>query len=164
MAQPPRQGGRLDAPLVWERGGGASVAAAFRRGRSPRVRWRLWLGTLADLGAILAVAGLVLAVAAERGASLSPGQLLLGAACSLLVAGTGGTASLWAWRASPGMVLTGVCFATAVPLSRALWSWLVWIVCLPLLGIPLLLGRQGGMVAERLLGARLSRRSPRGDV
>jgi len=161
MAQPPRPGGRLDAPLVWERGGGAAGGAPSRRAPPPRVRWRLWLGTLADLGSVLALAGCVLGVAAGRGVSLGPGQLLLGAICALLVAAAAGTASLWIWRAFPGMTLTGACFAAAVPLSRALWSSLIWLVCLPLLGVPLLLGGRGGTLAERLVGARLDRRSQR---
>ena len=167
MPQPPRHGDRLDAPLVWERGSGASVAESRRRGipgPAPGLRWRLWLATLADLGGALGAAGCVLAAAAGRGASLNPGQLLLGAICSVMLTGAVGTASLWVWRASPGMVLTGVCFASALPLSRALRSWLVWLVCLPLLGVPLLLGRRGSSVAERLVGAQLRPRSSRGGA
>lgn len=122
--------------------------------------WRLVAAAVADAGAVaLAVAGCWL-VAAASGAGLVPAQLVIAGILGVEVATVAAVTSLLAWRGTPGMLLASAAFHEAIPLFRALRLWLVWLLSLPLLGLPLLVGPRGRRGLECLAGSRLSRRFP----
>jgi hypothetical protein len=166
MPQRPSPPGQLDIPLIWESSGekpgtdgpeGPHPPAPQPPGRAGF--WRLWLAVLADGGmVVLAVTG-VWGMAAAFGVGLVSAQLVLASGVGLEVATVVALGCLWGWRASPGMLLAGVCFSQPIPFARAWRLWLCWLVSLPVLGVPLLVRRRGEGVAERLAGGTLSFRS-----
>jgi hypothetical protein len=165
---PPHQ---LDIPLVWDRDrqgpaqSGAPGAAPGPAVPASRVGlMRLWVGVLADVGVVLLAIGGAWATAALSGAGLRPAQLLAAAIAGLEASGVLAVSCLWIWRGSPGMLLLKVCFAQPMPMPRAFRLWLAWLASFVLAGTPLLLGRRGPCVAERLAGADLSFRPTPGNA
>jgi len=158
--------GQLDIPLVWESGpGGERRAAPGGDAPAPRApsvfvaMLRLWLGSIADAVVVVAGVGAFLAVALVLGMEMSPGQIALSAAAGVVAVAVVALGCVWGWRATPGMVLLGVCFTNAVPFGRACRLWAVWTACLLLAGLPLVVRRGGESVAERLAGGAVSFRS-----
>ena len=151
----------LDVPLVWDRPPSGPQAAPPRSRIKPPVpgqRWsrgRLWVATLADLGVVLLSLAVTWGVAATLGASLTGPQLAASALAGLLLAAVLGVGTFWGWRASPGMALLRLRFADPLPLVASARVWLGWLLFLPLAGFPLLLGRRGRMIAERLAGSEV---------
>ncbi len=155
------------APLVWElepppEGEGQEDDPFPPRAGEPAAGFgRLLVAALGDggvLGASVA-GGWTLALAC--GAGLAPGQLLMAAAVGLEVATVVGVTSLVGWRGTPGMRLAAVAFHDPIPIPRALALWLGWVVCLPVLGVPMLAGTRGQRLVERLAGARVIPSRPR---
>jgi hypothetical protein len=159
----PRQ---LDIPLVWEQelpGVPPSLADPFPpqlEEDEPVGLGRLWLGILADGGAVLLAVGLFWSLAAFLGAALRPPQLVVAAIAGFLCATVVALGCFWGWRGSPGMLLVGVSFADPQPFARAIRVWALWIAALPLLGLPLTLRVRGLTGAERAAGSRLRLRPP----
>ncbi len=153
---------QLDVPLVWDRtpsGPQASPPEPRRRTAAPRARWgraRLWVATLADLGVVLLALAATWGVAAALGAALTPAQLAASGIAGLLLAAVLGVGALWGWRASPGMALLRLRFASPLALGRAIGVWSGWLLSLLLVGIPLQLGRRGQTLAERLAGSEIT--------
>ncbi|HYB24153.1 MAG TPA: hypothetical protein VED41_10170 [Solirubrobacteraceae bacterium] len=164
QAGPPKQ---LEIPLRWDHDPGAPARAtegepgggAGRPGRAPLAR--LWLGILADLGAILLAVGACWTLAALAGASLRAAQLVAGGVAGIEIGGVLLAACLWGWRGSPGMLLVGLTFARPISFARVVRLSLAWIGSLPVAGVPLLVRRSGLCVAERLGGSAVSSHSPR---
>jgi len=152
--------GRLDIPLQWDR---KPPEGELRRPERPRppalpARWsraRLWTAALADLGVVLLSVAAAYGLAAALGASLTPVQLLAGGTAGILVAVTLGVGSLWGWRATPGMALLRLRFDAPLALGQAHGAWGGWLLALAAAGLPLLLGRRGNTVAERLGGSEI---------
>lgn len=160
-------GDGLDVPLVWEQQ--PTQPASGQKPARPRhgvlrLRARALLASLVDLGCVLVAIGCTIGSAALAGASLHPAQLVIAGALGLLLAALVAVGALWAWRATPGMLLLELCFSAAMPLGNAVRLWPVWLLGSLLLGVPLVLGRRGRSVGERLAGAELSSRSPRASV
>jgi hypothetical protein len=163
--------GQLDIPLVWEE---RPDRDEDRRGESqPRPSqpltpfggtWRLWLAFLADAALIVLAVTALWGVAVARVGALAPGQIGLASSVGLEVATVVSLGCFWGWRASPGMLLAGLCFARPIAFGRTVRLWLCWLVSLPVLGVPLLLRRRGESVAERLAGGSLSYRSSPADA
>ncbi len=158
--------GQLDIPLVWE----TEPAAAGRGAPAPRPEpqgelaplagtVRLWLAVLADAGVAVLALGVFWGVAGLIASGLAPAQFALASAAGMEGASVVALGCLWGWRATPGMLLLGVCFSRPVPFARACRLWLLWLASLLLLGVPLLLRRRGESVAEKLAGGTLSFRS-----
>lgn len=162
--------GHLDVPLAWGHEAQlrqAAVEAPPRSGRpdvaTPRVGLvALWIAYLADAGMILLCVGCVWVLAVLSGTTLTPVQIVLAAVVGVEVSSFLVTAAVWALRGSPGMALVDLAFAKPVALSDALTLCIVWHAVVPLLGLPLLVRRHGVTAAERLAGARISRRPPHG--
>lgn len=114
---------------------------------------------LADLGMVVLTFAVTWIVAAVQVQRLGPFALLLVVLASLEVASVAFAAWLWGFRGTPGMLLLDVCFASPLGPGRALRVWLFWLVALPLAGVPLLVGRKGRRILERVAGAALSPRS-----
>ena len=158
--------GQLDIPLVWETG----PAAANRGATAPRPEppgqlaplagtMRLWLAVLADAGVAVLALGTFWGVAGVIVFGLAPAQFALASAAGLEGASVVALGCLWGWRATPGMLLLGLCFSRPIPFAQAGRLWLFWLVSLLLLGVPLLFRRRGESVAEKLAGGTLSLRS-----
>jgi hypothetical protein len=162
----PPSPGQLDIPLVWEartgtaKGGGTEDPLPQPPRMAGRVgAWRLWLAVLADAGVVvLAVTG-VWGVAAVLNGTLGRAQFMLTAAVGLEMATVLALGCFWGWRASPGMLLAGVCFSRPISFGQTVRLWLCWLVSLLVLGLPLLLRHRGASLAERLAGGTLSFRS-----
>ena len=159
--------GQLDIPLVWETEPGAGTQDAPPAPASPPTATgplpgaaRLWAAALVDAGLTAAAAVAFMALGAVLVGGIAPAQLALGAAAGVEAVTVVALACLWAWRATPGMLLLGVCFSQPIPFGRVCTMWLVWLLALPLGGIPLAVRRHGESVAERLAGGVLSSRSP----
>ncbi len=158
--------GQLDIPLIWEarqedpdaRASGDPPRAPDRLTGAGRI-WRLWLAALADGGVVVLTVAGSWGVAAALGAGLAQAQLLLAGVVGLEIASVVALGCFWGWRASPGMLLAGVCFSQPIAFGRATRLWLVWLASLPVLAVPLLLRRRGESVAERVAGGALSFRS-----
>ncbi len=155
--------GQLDIPLVWE----TELAAVGRGAPAPRLEpqgelaplagtVRLWLAVLADAGVAVLALGVFWGIAGLIASGLVPAQFALASAVGMEGASVVALGCLWGWRATPGMLLLGVCFSRPVPFARACRLWLLWLASLPLLGLPLLLRRRGETVAEKLAGGTLS--------
>jgi len=156
---------QLDVPLVWDRTPAQTAAREPVRaprpvgGAPPRARWsraRLWVAALADLGVVLLLLAASWGVALEAGASLTPPQLVAAGIVGLLAADVLGAGALWVWRATPGMALLHLRFAAPLTLGHGQRAWLGWLASLLLAGLPLLAGRRGRTVAERLAGSELT--------
>ena len=158
--------GQLDIPLVWE----TEPATANRSTPAPRREpqgelaplagtMRLWLAALADAGVAVLALGGFWGIGGLIASGLAPAQFALAGAAGLEAASVVALGCLWGWRATPGMLLVGVCFSRPIPFARACGLWLVWLASLSLLGVPLLVRRRGESVAERLAGGTLSFRS-----
>ncbi len=161
--QPP---GQLDIPLVW-----AADPASEMRGPAPTERpspappsrqasaFRLWGATLADLLITAAAAAVAVGVAAALLGGVSPAGAALAALAGLETTAVIAVGCLWGWRGTPGMLAAGVCFARPIPFGRACTMWGVWLLSLPLAGVPLVVRVRGESAAERLAGGALSSRS-----
>jgi hypothetical protein len=156
---------QLDVPLVWDR----TLTDAQPRlpERAPRQsphaaswsRARLWVASLADLGVVLLALAASWGVAAASGTTLAPLQLVVAGLAGILLGAVLGVGALWGWRATPGMALLHLRFAAPLTLAQGQRLWLGWLVSLLLVGVPLLVGRRGRTVAERLGGSELTLRS-----
>jgi hypothetical protein len=115
-------------------------------------------GAVLDLGAVLLALAAAWVAAALAGVTMLSGQIAVAAlfGCELLSVVALGC--LWGWGGTPGLLLVGVRASSQVVLPRALDFWLAWLVSLPLLALPLLIGRRGRRPAERLIGAWFSLR------
>lgn len=150
---------QLDVPLVWELE--PSPALPPRDDdpfpQPPRAMpagaGRLLMAVLADAGVLVAFVGCGWATAVACGTELNPLQLVLAGGLGLEVATVVATACLMGWRATPGMLLAGVEVADPLALARATGVWAVWVASLPLLGLPLIVGRRGKRLLERLAAA-----------
>ena len=158
--------GQLDIPLVWENEPGSERLDVTREAESPPPMpsplagsLRLWIAALGDAGVAAVGAAAFLVIAALLGAELTPGQIALSSVAGMAAMTVVALGSLWGWRATPGMLLLGLCFSQAIPFARACRLWLVWLSCLALAGLPLLVRRRGESAAERLAGGVLSYRS-----
>ena len=100
-----------------------------------------------------------LGIAAARGAELTPAQLVLAGLAGLEAGSVVALGCFWGWRASPGMLLAGVCFSRPIPWGRVYRLWFCWLLSLGLAGLPLLFRLRGESVAERLAGGTLRFRS-----
>jgi hypothetical protein len=166
---PPDSPGHLDVPLMWGREVRGSSPS-----RPPQVQamepvrrvhlWEVWIAYLADTGVVLLCVGTAWVLAALGGAGLNPLQIVLAAAVGVEVAMFMITATVWAWRGTPGMLLANLTFGKPLALVDALVVCAVWMLALPFVGVPLLLRRRGVTLAEHLAGADLRSRSPRGDA
>ena len=150
---------QLDVPLVWELEGSPSAVPRdddpfpLPRKALPVGGVRLLLAALADAGVLIAAVGCAWTVAVARGAELNPQQLVLAGVFGLEVATVVAMTCLMGWRATPGMLLAAVEIADPPALSRAAGVWGVWVAFLPILGVPLIVGRRGGRLLERLAAA-----------
>jgi hypothetical protein len=157
-----RRDDQLDVPLVWERGSAVETSVPGRAipsagARRPGVL-RLALVAGVDLGHLLSCIGVAWGVGELCGARLDPLQLTLSAVVGLEVAGVIAWGCLWAWRGTPGMLLSGLCFDDPLPFGRAGSVWLWWSVATCMLGLPLAVRFGGTAVVERLAGSALSSR------
>ena len=142
----------LDVELAWE------VPQGHPEKLSPRPpgTGRVWLALLADAGSCLAAFFFALALAAWQGASLSAPQLgVVAVFTSVIWVGAMQVGTLWCFAGTLGMDLVGLAFAAPLPLRRAWWLWLAFLASLPLLALPLCLGRPGARLVERLAGCEL---------
>ena len=155
---------QLNVPLVWDRT--ATDAQPRVPERAPRpspgaVTWsraRLWVASLADLGAVLLALAATWGVAAGVGATLAPWQLAAAGLAGLLLGAVLGVSALWGWRATPGMGLLHLRFAAPLTLGQGQRVWLGWLAALLFAGVPLVVGRRGRTVAELLGGSELTLR------
>ncbi len=151
---------QLDIPLVWDLEGGPDAAPPPVREVSPRpaggapaTGWgRLVPAAVADAGVVLVFCVATGLVALLAGAALNPGQLVAVAIAGAATASATSAAVVWAWRGTIGMLLMGVGFTSPLGFARAAGLWALWGVCLPLAGVPLVLGRG---VLERLARSQL---------
>ncbi len=157
---------QLDIPLVWagepaEPDGPAPRApgppAAGREHGSGVLR--VVAAALADLGLLVLLFALTWVVASVWTEGMGPAALVLVALAGLEAATVGFTAWLWGFRGTPGMLLLDVCFVSPLPPGRALAVWLLWLVGLPLAGVPVLLHRDGERLLDRVAGTVLRARS-----
>lgn len=158
--------GQLDIPLVWETEPAAEGRGVPTRRSEPHGELaplagavRLWLAALADAGVAVLALGVFWGVAGVIASGLAPAQFALASAAGLEGTSVVALGCLWGWRATPGMLLLGVCFSRPIPFARACRLWLFWLASLLLLGLPLLVRRRGESVAEKLAGGGLSFRS-----
>ena len=158
--------GQLDIPLVWDTepvaaGRGAPAPQPEPQGELAPLAGavRLWLAVLADAGVVVLTLGVFWGVAGLIASGLAPAQFALATAAGMEGASVIALGCLWGWRATPGMLLLGVCFSRPVPFARACRLWLLWLASLPLLGLPLLLRRRGRASRRSSAGGTLSFRS-----
>ena len=158
--------GQLDIPLVWLKEPVdvlRSAPAKPPESRPALLRFaggvRLWVAVLADGGALAVATAVFWGLTGLLASGLNPMQLGLASAAALEAASVVAVGCLWGWRASPGMLLLGVCFSRPIPFGRACRMWICWLLSLLLLGLPLLLRRREESVAERLAGGAVSFRS-----
>lgn len=153
---------QLDIPLVWERERASECTPAkrepvsvLRRPDFPSPAWRgkVFLAAVADFGFALLAAVLAGTVALFVGAALAPVQLAIAGLAGIQVTGTAAVAILWVWRGTPGMLLMGVHFGTALELGRAASVWVLWALSLPLAGLPWLIHRR---ILERVARAPIT--------
>jgi hypothetical protein len=158
----PRPPEQLDIPLVWEREPTSEraprppEAAPVRLARRPCAFGRLLLAAVTDLGALLATLAAPFGVSLVAGVSANPLQALLTASAGLLAVGAIWVGCLWGWRGTPGQLLLKTCANQPLTLGRAAALWLSWTATLPVLGLPLLIGRPGGRLVERVAGSPFS--------
>jgi hypothetical protein len=161
----PRLPEQLDIPLVWDRP--ESAAGLTPPGEQPRMTRRgpppcghltLLGGAVLDLGAVLLALASAWLAAALTGVTMLPGQIAVAALLGVGLASVVAVGCLWGWGGTPGLLLVGVRASSQVALPRALDFWLAWLVTLPLLALPLLIGRRGTRPAERLIGASFNLR------
>lgn len=141
----------LDVDLVW-----GSPPAGSMDATSPRLAGfgRLWLAVVADLGVLGLACVLTLALAWGQGAALAPNQVAVALIFALLVLGTvleGG--GLWCFQASLGMLLAGTRFSQALTPARAVGVWLAILLAAPLLGLPVVVGKRGERLLEKVAGS-----------
>ncbi|MGQ9494759.1 MAG: hypothetical protein ACUVRY_00620 [Thermoanaerobaculaceae bacterium] len=141
----------LDVDLVWGAPPVGSVDAV-----PPRLAGfgRIWLAVAADLGVSGLACVLTLALAWGQGAALAPNQVAVALIFALLVLGTalqGG--ALWCFQASLGMRLAGTRFSQALTPGRAAGVWLALLLAAPLLGLPMVVGKRGERLLEKVAGS-----------
>ena len=159
-SRPPEQ---LDIPLVWELDRppletGENDPFPVAPEPRPAGFGRLLVAASADLGVCLLAGAVAAGIAASSGAALRPEQLVVGTLSGLIAASWVAVGSLWGWGATPGLSLLRVGMEQPPSLGRSIAFWLVWLLSLPVVGAPLLIGRRGARLAERFLGAALSSR------
>lgn len=151
---------QLDIPLVWEvepelqppRRPPDEGRPAIRPNTAPQPG-RLVLASLTDAGCALLGWTLSGGLAVFVGATLTPVQLGLTALAGGEVVALVSLGTLWAWRATPGMLLVGLGFASPLELRRAAWVGAAWSLTLPLAGAPWALAHRA---LERLARAPLT--------
>lgn len=151
----PRPPEQLDIPLVWDVDPPAPAEGPSPRSARPPAPvgvGRLVVAALADLGVTLVALAISWLVAAAAG-GLDTVQLSLASIVGIEVATIVGVGCLWGWRGTPGLLLLGVGFDHPLVLGRATALWLLWLLALPLAGLPLWVGRR--KLAERLGDAAL---------
>lgn len=141
----------LDVDLVW---GAPPVESA--NVPPPRLAGfgRLWLAVIADLGVLGLTCVLTLALTRGQGAALAPNQVAVALIFALLVLGTvleGG--GLWCFQASLGMRLAATRFSQALTPARAVGVWLAILLAAPLLGLPVVVGKRGERLLEKIAGS-----------
>jgi hypothetical protein len=154
--------GQLDIPLVWETEPMAASPGATAPPTEPHVElaplggtMRLWLAALTDAGVAVLALGVFWGLAGLIASGLAPAQFVFAGVAGLEGVSVVALGCLWGWRATPGMLLVGVCFARPIPFARGCRMWLFWLASLFLLGVPLLIRRRGESVAEKLAGGTL---------
>ncbi|MFZ5786719.1 MAG: hypothetical protein ACOY3Y_09785 [Acidobacteriota bacterium] len=158
----PRPPEQLDIPLVWEheplaeRAPRPSGATTSRPAHAPCGFGRMLLAAITDLGALLATLAVPFAVSLVAGVSANPMQAILTAAAGLLAAAAIWVGCLWGWRGTPGQLLLKSCASQPLTLGRAAALWLAWTAALPAFGVPLLIGRSGRRLVERVAGSPFS--------
>lgn len=158
--------GQLDIPLVWETGSDRTGSDVPEPQHDPaagpqplHAGLRLWVAVLADAGVVVLAVVAFWGLAAALGVTLGPLQLGLTATAGVAAASVVALGCLWGWRASPGMLLLGMCFERPIPFGRVCRTWVLWLVSILVAGLPLLVRYRGGCIAERLAGGGLSLRS-----
>lgn len=158
----PRPPEQLDIPLVWEheppaeRPPRAPDAAPARPTHRPCGLGRMLLVAVTDLGALLVTLAVPFVISLVVGVSASPLQVGLTASAGLLAAAVIWVGCLWGWRGTPGQLLLKSCANQPLSLGRAGALWLSWTATLPVFGLPLLIGRPGRRLVERLAGSPFS--------
>ncbi|MGE5235665.1 MAG: hypothetical protein ACM3O7_04910 [Acidobacteriota bacterium] len=158
-SRPPEQ---LDIPLVWEVEREPPPAQPGEDPPPPEPTHQpcgpaaLLTGAAADLGVTLLALALPWAIADALGASAGPEQFALIVCVGVELAAVTTVSCLWGWRGTPGMLLLKVGAAQPLPLARALRFWMVWFALLPVLAVPLAVGRRGRRLADQLAGSAVS--------
>ncbi len=116
----------------------------------------MFLAAVIDMGALLATLAVPFGVSIVAGASANPLQALPTATAGLLVVAAIWVGCLWGWRGTPGQLLLKTRANQPLTLGRAAALWLLWTATLPALGLPLLIGRPGRRLVERVAGSPFS--------
>jgi len=162
--------GQLDIPLVWatDPAGEGREPAPAEAPSVPPARgasaFRLWAGALADAVLVAVTAAAAVGLAAALADGISPAACALAAVAGLEIVTVVALGCLWGWRGTPGMLVAGVCFARSIPVGRACKVWGVWLLSLPVAGLPLVIRFRGESAAERLAGGSLRFRSLPADA
>lgn len=165
-----RDAGQLDVPLVWDVD--PIPPAPEQRPGDPFPRAEAELApftsllqaALVDGGLALLVFGVLGLLVIVQGVDLGFRQMAAVGTVGLQVVLVLVTGALWGWRGTPGMVMTGMSFTTPLVLGRAAVVAAAWLLGVPLLAVPLLVGRRGSRPLERLAGTPVSYRSLRAAV
>jgi hypothetical protein len=162
-----RDSGQLDVPLVWEVDPIPPAPEQLpgdpfpRAGAEPAPFTGLLQAALVDGGLALLVFGVLGLLVVVQGVDLDSRQVVAVGVAGLEVLLVLVTGALWGWRGTPGMVMVGMTFGTPLVLGRAVVVAAVWLFGVPVLALPLLVGRRGSRPLERLAGTPVSSRSPR---
>jgi hypothetical protein len=156
--------GQLDIPLVWDAPPPLPMVEPgeedpFHPERElPASIGRLMLAALADLGLVFLLLAFFWTLPVVLGAGLAGRQALAAGLAAAEVVFVTFAGLLWGWRATPGMALCRAFFSAPLSLGRSVLLTVFWGVCLPAAGLPLILGRSGRRLLERLAGAAIRSR------
>lgn len=156
--------GQLDIPLVWDSPPPLPMVEPgeedpFQPERElPVSIGRLMLAALADLGLVFLFLAFFWTLPVVLGVGLAGRQAVAGGLAASEVVFVTFAGLLWGWRATPGMALCRAAFSAPLSLGRSVLLTAVWGACLPVAGLPLIIGRSGRRLLERLAGAAVRTR------